>query len=73
MEWVAGSLYRHELANYKAGRVPAGRQLFGLALALQYLAGFPADHILSDSEEREFVRLLARRQRRGEPLPLIAV
>ena len=73
MEWVAGSLYRHELSNYKAGRVPAGRQLFGLALALQYLAGFPADHILSDSEEREYVRLLARRQRRGEPFPLIAI
>jgi len=73
MEWVAGSLYRHELANYTAGRVPAGRQLFGLALALRYLAGFPADHILSDAEEREYVRLLARRQRRGEPFPLVVL
>lgn len=71
--WVAGSLYRHELENYKAGRVPAGRQLFGLALALQYLAGFPADHVLTDAEEREFVRLQARRQRRGEPFPLIVL
>lgn len=71
--WVAGSLYRHELENFKAGRVPAGRQLFGLALGLRYLAKFPADHILSDSEEREFVRLLSRRQRRGEPFPLIVI
>lgn len=72
MEWVAGSLYRHELENFKAGRVPVGRQLFGLALGLRYLAQFPEDHILSDAEEREFVRLLSRRQRRGEPFPLIA-
>lgn len=73
MEWVAGSLYRHELENFKAGRVPAGRQLFGLALGLRYLAQFPEEHILSASEEREFVRLLSRRQRRDEAFPLIAV
>lgn len=71
--WVAGLLYRHELENFAAGRVPVDRQLFGLALGLQYLAKFPADHILSDSEEREFVRLLSRRQRRGEPFPLIVI
>lgn len=71
--WLAGSLYRHELDNFAAGRVPAGCQLFGLALGLQYLAKFPADHILSTSEEKEFVRLLSRRQRRDEPFPLFVI
>ena len=70
--WVAGKLL--EMQKERIGQpIQLPYTAYGHALGIKYLEQFDADHVLTEAEEREFLRCKRRRRKVGDAFPLIAI